>query len=182
MESKADSGGLRSATRQLTPENGQANASTTKDDPVLRYRKTPIFLLIIYLPTLIVPWVLICIMTKRPLGSSSYYDQSGTHSTNNLAGIVIAQLFKAINAVLAVPIISALLAHAAVVYAMRRRPDQKLNIQQLFALADKGWSNYLLLWSARSRGRSSLFLWLGALLVFLGLAPMLLRCSNQDLC
>ncbi|XXG99326.1 hypothetical protein Hte_005663 [Hypoxylon texense] len=168
MASKPDSGVLLSSTRQLTPEKGQATSPATKDDPVLRYRKTPVFLLAIYLPTLIVPWVLICIMTKRPLGGPSYYDQSGAHSTDNLAGVVIAQLFKSINAVLVVPIISALLAHAAIVYATRRRHDQKLNVQQVFALADKGWSNYLLLWSARSRGKSSLFLWLGALLVFLG--------------
>ncbi|KAI0161798.1 hypothetical protein GGR52DRAFT_586027 [Hypoxylon sp. FL1284] len=143
-------------------------SSKTKDDPALRYRKTPIFLLLIYLPTLIVPWVLLCIMTKRPLGSSSYYDPTGAHYISNAAGVFAADLLKSINAVLAVPIISTLLAHAAVVYATRRRRDQKLNVQQLFALADKGWSNYLLLLTANFRGKSSRFLWLGALLVTLG--------------
>lgn len=143
-------------------------APTAHVEPTLRYRKTPICLLIIYLPTLIVPWVLICIMTKRPLGSSSYYGQTGADYTNNAVGVLVAQLLKTINAVLSVPIISTLLANAAIVYAMRRRPDQKLNVQQLFALADKGWSNIPLLWSAHSRGKSSGFLWLAALLIALG--------------
>ncbi|KAI2467532.1 hypothetical protein F4781DRAFT_444183 [Annulohypoxylon bovei var. microspora] len=141
-----------------------------KEEPTLRYRKTPIFLLVIYLPTLIVPWVLICIMTKRPLGSSSYYDQTGAHYKSNVVGVLIAEFLKTTNAVLAVPIISALLAHAAIVYAMRRQRDQKLNVQQLFALADKGWSNYFLLLSAGFRGRCSPFLFLAALLVILGSA------------
>lgn len=172
MESNVDSGATLMPVSKPTVQNetrGVSPTPGTKDEPTLRYRKTPIFLLFIYLPTLIVPWVLICIMTKRPLGGgSSYYDQSGTHYINNAVGVLITQLLKSTNAVLAVPIISTLLAHAAIVYAMRRYHDQKLNVQQLFALADKGWSNYLLLWSAKSRGKGSCFLWLGALLILLG--------------
>ncbi|OTA78493.1 hypothetical protein M434DRAFT_402231 [Hypoxylon sp. CO27-5] len=173
MESSADPRSSPSSQPQLPPKNEPTTSTRTIPptayfEPTLRYRKTPIFLLIIYLPTLIVPWVLICIMTKRPLGSSSYYEQTGTDYTNNAVGVLVAQLLKTINAVLAVPIISTLLANAAIVYAMRRRPDQKLNVQQLFALADKGWSNILLLWTASSRGKSSRFLWLAALLVALG--------------
>ncbi|KAI0014212.1 hypothetical protein F4779DRAFT_211979 [Xylariaceae sp. FL0662B] len=170
----ADSEQPPTSTRQCTHEirpgtsTQRATASPARAKPTLRYRKTPTCLLIIYLPTLIVPWVLICIMTKRPLGSSSYYEQTGKSYVNNAAGLLAAQVLKTINAVLAVPIISTMLAHAAIVYAMRRRHDQKLNIQQLFALADKGWSNMLLLWSANSRGKSSRFLWLAALLIALG--------------
>ncbi|KAI1394324.1 uncharacterized protein F4822DRAFT_45154 [Hypoxylon trugodes] len=168
MESRAET--REPPQRQLTEpaiNPRRATVSKVKEKPTLRYRKTPTFLLIIYLPTLIVPWVLICIMTKRPLGSSSYYDQTGTHYVDNAAGFLVTQLLKAINAVLAVPVISTLLANAAIVYAMRRRPDQKLNVQQLFALADKGWSNYLLLLNANSHGRGSRFLWLAALLVII---------------
>ncbi|KAI2616718.1 hypothetical protein GGR54DRAFT_649144 [Hypoxylon sp. NC1633] len=45
---------------------------------------------------------------------------------------------------------------------------QKLNVQQLFALADRGWSNIALLWSSRTDGGGSRFLWLAALLIGLG--------------
>ncbi|KAI0875307.1 hypothetical protein GGS24DRAFT_455705 [Hypoxylon argillaceum] len=141
----------------------RSNHSATKQQPIVRRRKTPICLLILYIPTLVVPWVLIVVTSWR----TSLLSQ--THIFLNSAGAVIAaRLLNSINGVLAVPIISALLAHAAVVYAMRRQHGQKLNVQQLFALADKGWSNVSLLWNARSKGKSSRFLWLAALLIFLG--------------
>ncbi|KAI1140010.1 hypothetical protein F5Y05DRAFT_376858 [Hypoxylon sp. FL0543] len=174
MESSADPGSPPKPEQQVTPKNDLGSpsqrtmASKIRVEPTLHYRKMPACLLIIYLPTLIVPWVLICIMTRRPLGGSSYYEQTGRDYVGNAAGLIATQLLKTINAVLAVPIISTLLANAAIVYAMRRRPDQKLSVQQLFALADKGWSNIPLLWSASSRGRSSRFLWLAALLIALG--------------
>ncbi|KAI1334528.1 hypothetical protein F5Y15DRAFT_287993 [Xylariaceae sp. FL0016] len=148
--------------------NAARNTTKPRIKPTLRYRKTPACLLFIYLPTLIVPWVLICIMTKRPLGGSSYYDQTGAHYVNNLAGAAAATLLKTINAVLAVPIISTLLGHAAIVHAMRRHRTQKLNVMQLFALADKGWSNVPLLWGSFSHKKASRFLWLAALLTALG--------------
>lgn len=140
----------------------------TKTTPSLRYRKTPALLLSLYAPTLIVPWVLMCIMMKRPLGSPSYRNSTGDGYLNDMAGLLSVQLLKTINAVVAVPIISALLAYAAIVYAMRRKHKQSLSLQQLFALADRGWTNPSLLWSARSRGKSSHFLWLGALLIAIG--------------
>ncbi|KAK6217909.1 hypothetical protein LQW54_003197 [Pestalotiopsis sp. IQ-011] len=39
---------------------------------------------------------------------------------------------------------------------------------QLFALADRKWSDTPALWTARERGKSSRFLWLAAPLIFLG--------------
>ncbi|KAI0023413.1 hypothetical protein F4780DRAFT_79957 [Xylariomycetidae sp. FL0641] len=140
-------------------------APQTRYDPTLRYRKTPIFLLILYLPTLIVPWVLICVMRYRPLGAPSYFAQTGTHYIHNYTGMIIANLLGTINAVLAVPIISTLLAYAAVVYSMRRKHDQELSVQQLFVLADKGWANISLLWHTASHGKGSGLLWTGAALI-----------------
>ncbi|KAI1378985.1 hypothetical protein F4677DRAFT_410243 [Hypoxylon crocopeplum] len=174
MAPNADTGASTSSTRQSEHKIGpdlriqRTAPSTTTEEPTLRYRKTPVILLVIYLPTLIVPWVLTCIMTKRPLGGTSYYDQTSDHYESNAVGVLISQMLRTINAVLAVPIISTLLAHAAIVHAMRRRVDQKLNMQQLFALADKGWSNYPLLWTAHLRDRSSRFLYFAALHVLLG--------------
>ncbi|KAI1078705.1 hypothetical protein F5B20DRAFT_571469 [Whalleya microplaca] len=174
MASSADTEASASPTRQPRHKNSpdisiqRTTSSATTEEPTLRYRKTPVVLLVIYLPTLVVPWILTCIMTKRPLGGTSYYDQTSAHYESNAVGVLISQLLRTINAVLAVPIISTLLAHAAIVHAMRRRADQKLNMQQLFALADKGWSNYPLLLTAHSRDRSSRFLYFAALLVLLG--------------
>ncbi|KAI1176376.1 hypothetical protein F4777DRAFT_273756 [Nemania sp. FL0916] len=132
--------------------------------PTFRHRRTPICLLTLYIPTLIVPWVLI-VVTSR---STTFLNQTGNAYVSSAAAVLAARLLSSINGVLAVPIISTLLAHAAVVYAMRRRHDQKLTVQQLFALADKGWTDIPLLFKARSNGKSSRFLWLAAILILLG--------------
>ncbi|KAJ8133150.1 hypothetical protein O1611_g471 [Lasiodiplodia mahajangana] len=155
METGADS-------RQMPrPEAGRhpgTKESTPKKKPALRRRKTPIFLLILYLPTLIAPWVLL-VITARGAG--------GSYASNS-AAVTAARVLNSFNGLLAIPVISALLAYGAVVYAMRRKQSQQLNAQQLFALADRGWSNIPLLWHSGSTGKSSSFLWLAALLVLLG--------------
>ena len=76
-----------------------------------------------------------------------------------------------IASVLAVPIVSALLAYGAVIYTQRRKASQDLNIRQMFALADRGWTDTLTLWfSLRKpdRKQSSPYLWYGAFLILLG--------------
>ncbi|KAI1321938.1 hypothetical protein F5Y16DRAFT_387995 [Xylariaceae sp. FL0255] len=171
-DTKSRSGQEPTPPLQSTRNNSHRVETRIKPEPILRHLKTPIFLLALYLPTLIVPWVLLFILAHRPLRGSSYFDQSGKNFEGNAAGLIAANLLKTINAVLAVPILSTLLAHAAVVYAMRRRDNQKLNVLQLFTLADKGWTNIVLLWDAISPAKdnadSSSFLWLAAVLVALG--------------
>ncbi|KAF3025875.1 hypothetical protein E8E14_014819 [Neopestalotiopsis sp. 37M] len=145
-------------------------ATAQKHEPTLRYRRTPIWLLVVYLPTLIVPWVFTCVLEKHPFGHSSYTDQSGNGPTTdvNLVPVALISLLNSVNSVLTIPILSTLLAHAAVVYAMRRKPGQQLDMLQLFALADRKWSDIHALWTARERGKSSRFLWLAAALISLG--------------
>lgn len=83
---------------------------------------------------------------------------------------------NSIASIITVPIISALLAQAAVVYAQRRRKDQYLSVRQVFALADGGWSNLHVMkdawppWRSNSGHRgaaSSHFLWLAAIFLLL---------------
>ncbi|KAI0102589.1 hypothetical protein GGR51DRAFT_527021 [Nemania sp. FL0031] len=140
-----------------------ADTKEAKEKPALRRRKTPICLLILYLPTLIVPWVLLVVTSRRATS-----DQTGKVYSSNVAAVTAARVLNSFNGIFTVPVLSALLAYAAVVHAMRRKENQQLNAQQLFALADRGWSNIPLLWHSGSTGKSSGFLWLGALLVFLG--------------
>ncbi|KAH8660263.1 hypothetical protein BX600DRAFT_499472 [Xylariales sp. PMI_506] len=128
-------------------------------DRTLHYRKTPIWLLALYLPTLIVPWILTCVTSYWNLRSNRPFAVGG------VVAILFIELLDSINSVLVVPIISTLLAHAAVVYTMRRAADQKLTLLQLFTLADKKWTDIPTLWSAKTTGKSSGFLWLAALLL-----------------
>ncbi|CAG1985808.1 unnamed protein product [Fusarium graminearum] len=78
-------------------------------------------------------------------------------------------ILNRIAATLGLPIVSALMAQAVVVYSQQRKKGQenKLNVLQLFALSDRGWMDLPILWTScfGARSHSSRFLWLAAGLV-----------------
>lgn len=143
--------------------------------PHLRYRRRIVYLLAFYLPVLIFPWVLTCIIMYRPLSHPSYIDQQGgitTRDVEAMKGVAIfVNALDKISSTLAVPVVSALLSQAAVVYVDNRRVGHGrwLNVRQLFALADRGWSDLPILFAALGDDTiSSGFLWMGAGLVCIG--------------
>ncbi|KAF7345007.1 hypothetical protein MVEN_01663500 [Mycena venus] len=140
-------------------------------EKLLTYRKTTLWLLAVYLPTLIVPWVLICVLDVRPLNAPSYYDQRGSIPPSGLITIYVVvglvRVLNSISGVLVVPVVGTIIAQAAVVFTQRRRPKQELNLVQLFALADRGWGSIPTLWNARATGASSSFLWVAALMTMI---------------
>jgi hypothetical protein len=141
--------------------------------PVLRYRRTSLVLLACYVPFLVVPWILTCIMAYRPPSFSTYYNQRGSFCEKKYLAILFwpafVRVLNAIASVLVVPITSALLAHGAVVYSQRRKLVQKLNLKQTFALSDRAWADVPMLWGAyrRDNGTASHYLTLAALLIAL---------------
>ncbi|KAJ5541954.1 hypothetical protein N7461_007957 [Penicillium sp. DV-2018c] len=144
----------------------------------LRYRKRAIYLLLIYVPLLVLPWIFTCLLAGPPApnGASGkrFFPQYGlsAHGTLSLASWVAAvRTLNSIANVLTVPVISALLAQAAVVYTQKRKAEQKLTLRQMFALADRRWSDAtVVVEAARTMGTGigSRFLWLGMLLVVIG--------------
>lgn len=143
-------------------------------DAGLRYRKRALWIVGFYLPLLIVPWALTCVMMHRPVMLPSYISQKGAYSMRQIRQhedwVTAVDVLNRIAAVLGVPVISAVLAQGAVVYAQRRKEKQSLSIRQLFPLADRGWADPAILWDAvwhntNLPGSSSLYLWLGALLI-----------------
>jgi hypothetical protein len=76
-------------------------------------------------------------------------------------------VLNSISAGLVVPVVGTIIAQAAVVFTQRRKPKQELNLVQLFALADRGWGSIPTLWSARTTGASSSFLWVAALMTMI---------------
>ena len=162
-----------SAEQQLVSKPAQ-DAKAVKESavPLLRYRRTSLWLLACYLPFLILPWILTCIMANRPPSLPSYYDQKGEYCyytyLSMLFWLAFVRILNSIAAVLVVPITSALLAQGAVVYTQRRKSEQKLNLRQTFALSDRGWTDIPILWSAyRKRGMASKYLKLAACLLLL---------------
>jgi hypothetical protein len=166
-------------TDTLIAERLQRRGFTVPLQPevsTLRYRRRAVWLLGIYIPLLVVPWILTCILLHRPIGASDYYDQSGIHEsllTVHRRLMNALSVIFAITGLVTVPIISAILSEAAVVYTQKRREGQNVSMRQLFALADRGWSSLPILHesrpvcfdtvhSDRRADASSGFLWLAA--------------------
>lgn len=85
-----------------------------------------------------------------------------------LASIVIAK----IQTLVAIPIVSTLVAQAAVVYAQRSTSKKTLSVRQLLALADRAWTGIPGLWKARHHEVGSRLVMLGGLLIlFVSVQP-----------
>ncbi|KAH6871604.1 hypothetical protein B0T10DRAFT_611173 [Thelonectria olida] len=150
----------------------------------LRYRHHSAWLLAVYLPLLVIPWVLTAIMMFRPINFPSYQDPTGNVTQTHLAILerwqTAARVLKTIAFTLGLPIVSALLAHGAVVYTQRSRPGQHLNGLQLFILADRMWTSVAKL-THLPKGSSSLYLWLATgLIVITALQPFLQSILIED--
>ncbi|KAF2819734.1 hypothetical protein CC86DRAFT_361976, partial [Ophiobolus disseminans] len=163
----------------ITRHRRDYTAPLATEASTLRYRSRALWLLGLYVPLLVIPWVLTCILVYHPIDRATYYDQSGLHKDSlklhqrmmNALSVVFS-----VTGLVTVPIISAILSEAAVVYAQKRRETQSVNIRQLFALADRGWSSLAILrdalptWTSHSNRRadvSSRFLWLAALFLLI---------------
>jgi len=175
IHSHANSLLLPSAKRS----NGHSNeklapprTSMKKPPSPLQYRKRSLVLLACYLPFLIIPWVLTCVMAIRPPGLPSYYNQKGEYGMKLYSVMIFwmgfIRVLNSIASVSTIPVVSALLAQGTVVYAQRRKVKQALSLRQTLTLADRGWIDIPTLWKARqSIGTSSKYLWLAAGLLFL---------------
>ncbi|KAJ6188119.1 hypothetical protein N7519_003027 [Penicillium mononematosum] len=138
-----------------TFEQASARANTTEhglDPPPqptisLRYRKRAIYLLLFYVP---------------PTGNPVDSHLRARGPTGAKWGNVVT-----------VPVTSALLAQAAVVYTQKRKINQKLSLRQTFVLADRRWSDATVLVEAAmkaGKGIGSRFLWLAMALIVLSAA------------
>ena len=137
---------------QSRPLEYKTGRKQDKDTAPLSYRKKSLVLLIIYLPIIVIPWVLQQVLAVRPLNEPSYYNQRGEYDGSTyLASLwwpVMVRLLNVIGALITVPVVGAILSQAAVIYSQRRHLGQQLNLRQTLALADKSWGDVLAVWAA----------------------------------
>lgn len=139
----------------------------------LKRRRLYCLLFAIYVPLLVVPWVLTCILNYKPLQVDSYtdpdpYPQSSFDASQQAYEAV--RILNSVAALLTVPVMSLMLALGAVVYTQQRRTTQKLSLQQTFALANRGWGDLRTVLGAWRPGyhKGSAYLYFGFALVFVG--------------
>ncbi|KAH7355564.1 hypothetical protein BKA66DRAFT_382204, partial [Pyrenochaeta sp. MPI-SDFR-AT-0127] len=147
-------------------------SSPTPERSTLRYRHRALQLIALYVPLLIIPWVLTCVLDYHPADRASYFNQSGLSQSSLTLHRRLVNALAVLNSfasIVTIPIISALLAQAAVVYTQKRRKNQTVSVRQAFALADRGWSNLSILQEAwpPGTGPGSLFLWLATLFLLI---------------
>ncbi|KAF7134168.1 hypothetical protein CNMCM5793_005847 [Aspergillus hiratsukae] len=123
-----------------------------------------VFLTLLYGAAALYAWVIICILTYRPIGASSYGPDeldrllSGPHLGSTTVPEYLDALFakserylraartvQSLVSVLTIPLTSAVCSQAAVVYIQRKRGDKRPTLRQSMALADKGWTDLILL-------------------------------------
>lgn len=127
------------------PAYTPARPKHSPSPPVLRRHRSTLYLLLFFLPLLVIPWVATCILDVRPIsGASSYSTHTVSVEEEVPQGVAswyrAVQVLTVVAAVLTVPIVSAVLSHAAVVIIQRRRPSQKLNAMEMLSLVDAPWS------------------------------------------
>lgn len=180
MSSKPDHGPnaeehtVQEETTETTPEQPSENEVTDIQHLVLRYRKRAIYLLAFYVPLLIIPWILTCLIAGPPAtngnDASQFSPQTDKGLLSLLAWVGSVRVLNSLASVVTIPVTSALLAQAAVVYTQKRLIYQRLSIRQTFALADRRWSDITVLIEASratGNGIGSRFLWWGMALVVL---------------
>lgn len=136
-------------------DNTHTKEQTRRPYVVLRrYRFFPL-LVICYVAVAATAWVLLCIMTRRPIGGRTYgpdFDRNDydTYPTapyldseykdvfvRNERYLRAVRILQSGIAVLTIPVTSAVCSRAAVLFAQRKLSG--LTLRQTMALADRGW-------------------------------------------
>ncbi|KAL2851142.1 hypothetical protein BJY01DRAFT_209270 [Aspergillus pseudoustus] len=112
-----------------------------------------LFLAVFYAALVLAPWVIICLLTDRPIGGDrygartgdndnyGYYDSQETQLVYERSErwFRAARVIQAIASVLTLPLTSAICASAAVIFMQRQ---EGLTVPQLMSLADRGWLDW----------------------------------------
>ncbi|KAK3682813.1 hypothetical protein B0T22DRAFT_444980 [Podospora appendiculata] len=151
----------------------------------IRYHPAPACIALLYLLSLLIPWGLTCklwfnVITPGQqsedvnISGAILYDQ--TDSISHTRSLMYAiDAFNFASALASMPVIYALLARAAVVVSQRTKPSRKLNVRQLFNLADRKFLR------ATLGGSGTWLTWPGAALIildFVGFDPPLEKIVN----
>jgi hypothetical protein len=130
------------------------HSSITIHEPVTTtlHRNTwPVFVFALYATLALLAWILLCIMSRRPIrGANSYFNHEIWKPEHlfevNQEYTKAAQVLSTIVALLTIPVTSALCSMAAVVYMQSGSLRKSLKIKQVMALADQGWIGPRTLW------------------------------------
>lgn len=155
--SPADNDGDARASRSTG--RGSRETPQRPDVPAANLKRYPLIIVLtaIYVAASTAAWVLLCIMTKRPINGTTYgyehgyeYEYSDQEQDNQAVFVQNERYLRAVRilqsgvSVFTIPLTSAVCSRAAVVFAQRRLSpagNSNITLRQTMALADKGWTD-----------------------------------------
>ena len=161
-------------------QNVDLMEETTAPNSKLKYHYAAVWLIAFYLPFVIVPWVVTIILSHRPISqhTNTYYYQKGFSPDEYKQMHSWVRAIKILNSIaglLAVPVISFVIAQSAVILSQQRASTRQLSVRDVFSLADRAWADasvlFKLMRANRHRSR--------ALNNFIALASGLLLISES---
>lgn len=137
-------------SRASNYETNPADADEGADSPAVTLHRSVYIVLIvlIYASLALTAWILICVLTFKPLTTSHYgFDTRVTRGHLQAKYIKSEEIYRAartvqaVVGVLTIPLTSAVCSAAAVVFAQSKQREQRLTMRQMMALADKSWTD-----------------------------------------
>jgi len=108
-----------------------------------------VWMVLIYASLALTAWILICLLTFKPLTAKHYGFDTRERDVSRLQARFTkseeiyraARTVQAVVGVLTIPLTSAVCSAAAVVFAQAKKQQRKLTLRQTMTLADKGWTD-----------------------------------------
>lgn len=167
MQDSSTHGGSVKSEKKAINAGARRTPQRTPTSPTLRFRRKSLWILAIYLVLLVVPWIIDTVLTYKPYSYHQRFGLSADNMINSEEWLLAALVIAKIQTLVAIPIVSTLLAQAAVVYSQRTTSEKQLSVRQLLVLADRAWGGVPGFWKARHRGVGSRLVMLGGLLILL---------------
>jgi len=168
--------------RPPTPKTPTNNEPTVHDSPrssmtvhelratVMPSHSFPAFVFLLYATLALLSWILLCVMSKRPIiGEKTYYtttysDGDGRFAINERY-YRTARILQSIVSLLTIPVTSTICSVACVAYMQTGRLRKSLTLRQTMALADQGWISPRIWTRLGSMGSLPLYVAFGLTLV-----------------
>lgn len=145
----------------MSLQNVNLIEQTTAPDSKLRYHYAAIWLIAVYLPLIIVPWVMTVKLSYRPISkhTNTYYYAKGFmlgEYKQMQSWVKAIKILNSIASLLAVPVASFVITQSAVVFSQQRALTRQLSVRDVFSLSDRAWADITVLFKLmRAKGHGS---------------------------
>jgi hypothetical protein len=145
----------------MSLQNVNPIEQTTAPDSKLKYHYAAIWLIAVYLPLIIVPWVMTVKLFYRPIPkhTNTYYYAKGFvlgEYKQMQSWVKAIKILNSIASLLAVPVASFVIALSAVVFSQQKALTRQLSVRDVFSLSDRAWAGITVLFKLmRAKGHGS---------------------------